>query len=362
MAKRRLLYLAVFLWVVSSVAQTTEAPATRVPLGIWISNERIQSLPMSGSAWNNVLSAASQSTLSPDLSNQDDPVNVAVMAKALVYARTGDESYRTEVVAACMAAIGTETGGRTLALGRELLAYVIAADLVGLPPDKDAVFQDWLMRVRTEDLSGNTLISTHEDRPNNWGTHAGASRMAVDIYLGDRADLDRAAEVFRGWLGERSHYASFTYGDLSWQADPNKPVGINPRFATKEGHSIDGVLPDDQRRAGSFTWPPPKENYVYEALQGAVAQAVILYQAGYEDVWTWGDDALLRSFQWLHNVDDFPASGDDTWEPHVINYYYAVNFPAPVPSNPGKNVGWTDWTHAGTVGLRPNAPVALAVQ
>ena len=40
----------------------------------------------------------------------------------------------------------------------------------------------------------------------------------------------------------------------------------------------------------------------------------------------------------------FPAGGDDTWEPYVINFYYASDFPAPVPSSPGKNVGWTDWT------------------
>ena len=69
--------------------------------------------------------------------------------------------------------------------------------------------------------------------------------------------------------------AGFEYGDLSWQADPTKPVGINPVGAKRDGHSIDGVLPDDQRRSGGFVWPPTKENYVWEALQGAIAQAVI---------------------------------------------------------------------------------------
>ena len=45
----------------------------------------------------------------------------------------------------------------------------------------------------------------------------------------------------------------------------------------------DGVLPDDQRRSGGFVWPPTKENYVWEALQGAIAQAVILHRAGFLD-------------------------------------------------------------------------------
>ena len=41
-----------------------------------------------------------------------------------------------------------------------------------------------------------------------------------------------------------------------------------------------------------------------------------------------------------------PAGGDDTWQPHVVNAFYAADFPAPIPSSPGKNVGWTDWSHA----------------
>jgi len=83
--------------------------------------------------------------------------------------RTGTASYRDQVVADCMAAIDTELGGRTLALGRELGAYVIAADLVGLDPADDERFRAWLRRTLTEDLSGRTLQSTHEDRPKQLG-------------------------------------------------------------------------------------------------------------------------------------------------------------------------------------------------
>ena len=108
-------------------------------------------------------------------------------------------------------------------------------------------------------------------------------------------------------------------------------------------------LPDDQRRSGGFRWPPPHENYVYEALQGALAQAVMLERAGYAP-FAWGDRALLRAFHWLYDEARFSAVGDDTWEPHVVNYYYGTAFPAPVPSQPGKNVGFTDWTHASVPG------------
>jgi len=361
MSTQSMRLITAFLLTASAFAAFgQEPPAAHAPLGIWIGQEEIDRLPTSGRAWENLKSNADESVGVPDTSNQDDPTNVEIMAKALVYARTGDERYRTEVVNACMAAIGTEEGGRTLAFGRELIGYVIAADLVGLPPDKDAIFRDWLRASLTKNLDGRTLQSTHEDRPNNWGTHAGGSRIAVAAYLQDSDELDRAARVFKGYLGDRASYSSFKYGDLSWQADPGRPVGINPMGAMKDGHSVDGIIPDDQRRAGSFSWPPPQENYVYEALQGALAQAVILHRAGY-DVWNWENQALLRAFNWLHEVANFPATGDDTWQPHIVNFFYRTDFPAPIPSRAGKNVGWADWTHSQQrLSARPNAPASLA--
>ena len=72
----------------------------------------------------------------------------------------------------------------------------------------------------------------------------------------------------------------------------------------------------------------------------------MLNRAGY-DVWEWQDRALLRAFRWLHEVNLFPAVGDDTWQPYVINYFYGTDFPVESPSRAGRNVGYTDWTHAG---------------
>lgn len=318
--------------------------------GIWVDRQAIKGLPTSGPAWDKLKADADRTLGTPNLANQDDMTNVWVLAKALVYVRTGDPSYRDAVIAACMAAIGTEAGGETLALGRELAAYVIAADLVGLPPEEDARFRAWLGTVRNLIMKdGRTLIQCNEQRPNNWGNMAGASRLAVAAYLGDAADFARAAAIFKGWLGDRSSYASFKYGALDWQADPTQPVGINPHGAQRDGHSIDGVLPDDQRRnalaGGAFYWPPPKEGYVWESLQGAIAQAIMLRRAGYP-VLDWENNALLRAYRWLHEQADFPAEGDDTWQPYLVNALYQTAFPTVTPSLPGKNVGYTDWTHA----------------
>ena len=335
----------------AAIGEPPEAPQAPVRgpaiQGIWISAGELATLPTTGPAWESLRAAARRSARMPRIRDKDDKTDTRVMAKALVYARTGEPGYRDQVIEACLAAIGTERGGKTLSLGRNLIGYVIAADLVGLPAEDDVTFRRWLREVVSEHLHGRTLQSTHEDRPNNWGTHAGASRAAVAVYLGDATELERVAVVFKAYLGDRSCYAGFRYRDLWWQADEDRPVGINPKGAVKQfaglPRSVDGVLPDDQRRGSPYRWPPPKERYVYEGLQGALAQAVILHRAGY-DVWEWQDRALLRAFTWLHEQADFPAQGDDTWQPHVINHFYGTSFPAPVPARPGKNVGWTDWT------------------
>ena len=303
----------------------------------------LRTRPVSGMAWRKLLAVASEGIDSPDLSDQDDRDNVRALAKALVFARTGEAAYRQEVVEACEGMIGTAKG-RTLALGRELAAYVIAADLVGLPKELDHRFRRYLQEVRQLRLSGRTLVSTHEDRPNNWGTHAGASRIAVALYLGDEEDLRRSARVFKGWLGDQEAYSSFSFGDLAWQANPKEPLGINPAGTTLQGYSVDGVLPDDQRRGGVFQWPPPKENYVYEALQGALLQAILLHRAGYDDVWEWSDSALLRAFEWLHEVAGYPAEGDDRWQVWVVNHFYERSFPTS-GTTPGKGFGFADWLY-----------------
>jgi len=311
--------------------------------GVWVDARELAELPTSGPAWNALLSAADARLPTPDIGGRDDNADVLVLAKALVFARTHQRRYADEAARAIVLAMGTEKSGDVLSLARNLPGYVIAAELVGLPPASERTFRAWLGELVERDFDGQSLRKIHERRPNNWGMHAGGARAVVARYLDDQAELERVAQVLRGWLGERDHYAGFEYGALDWQADPARPVGINPRGATRDGHSLDGVLPDDQRRSGGFTWPPPHENYVYEALQGALLQAMVLERAGY-DVWSWGDQAFLRAFTWLAHEADFPATGDDTWQPYVINHAYHADLPVVVPARPGKNLGWTDWT------------------
>jgi len=230
---------------------------------------------------------------------------------------------------------------------------VIAADLIDLGGYDGALddrFRAWLSAVRTESLDGGTLIETHERRPNNWGTMSGASRAAADAYLGDAADLDRAATVFRGYLGDRGAYAGFAFGDTSWQADPSQPVGVVPTGAVKAGLLIDGALSDDMRRGCAFAIPPCATDYAWEGLQGVVVQAEILARRGY-DAFGWQDSAVLRAVEFLDRIDGlfggWWAASDDAWQPWVINSAYGTRFRVVSPAGAGKIMGWTDWVFGG---------------
>lgn len=317
--------------------------------GIWISRDEIARLPMSGGGWDNVYSAAQKNTDNPDISDQDDDTDTYALAKAMVYARTGETKYRDEVMRSIDRAMETENGGRTLALGRNLVSFVVAADIIDLKsanPSLDARFRSWLDAVRYENLDGRTLISTHEDRPNNWGTIAGASRIAASLYLGDNADVAEAARVFKGWTGDRSAYASFKYRDESaeWMCDSGNPIGINPIGCSIEGHDVNGALPEEMYRAGGgFQWPPKYTVYAWEGMQGSVVQAELLHRAGY-DAFSWSDQALRRAGDFLHRI-GWDTERGDTWMPWILNKRYGTNYPAPVGGRPGKLMGWSDWTH-----------------
>jgi hypothetical protein len=316
---------------------------------IWMSTSEIMSLPTSGAAWTAVKSAAS--SLVPgnaNISDQNSLHDVNTLAAALAGIRENNAAFKAKVGAACNAAMGTESGARTLALGRNLACYVLAADQVGY---RDPVFVSWVDKVRTKSLDGDTLISTHERRPNNWGTQCGMGRVAADLYLGDKTDLARAINVVKGWLGNRNAYAGFKFADgNTWHPDQSKPVAVNPKGSTIQGKPVDGVLPDDQRRAGGFTWPPPCENYVMGALGPVIVTVEMLRHNGYPDAHLWSDAACKRAVAWFcgtmggKNACSFV--GDDGWQPGLIDFLYGRGIAkGGSPTAIGKSFGWTWWSH-----------------
>jgi hypothetical protein len=341
----------------TAVPAPTAAPAPTAPpvvttpastSGIWISQAEILALPNSGAAYSKVLNAANGSWGSPNLSDLNSNHDVLTLAGALIAVRNNDSAMKSKVAAAIMSAIGTESSSRSLEISRNIQGYVLAADIINFKsfdPSRETAFRTWLAAVRTRSFDGRSIISTHNDRPNNWGTHAGAARVIIARYLGDVNDLNAAALVWRGYAGDRAAYAKFEFGELTWQANPSAPVGVNPQGATIGGVNVDGVLPDDQRRtAGSVTSNPPNENYVWEAMQGFSVAFEVLRRAGYDSP-NWSNQALKRAATWQFNQNQYAPEGDDTFITYIVNKMYGTSFPTSAATH-GKNMGWTEWTHA----------------
>lgn len=336
----------------------TPKPTSPAPPGNYLlmSRAELLRLPTSGSAWSALKAVADGPLGAADLSDQDNRHGVRTLAVALVFARTGDAAYYATARDAIMSAIGTERVGAhnsILSLGRQLGAYVLAADFIGLAGDDDHRFRSWLDGIRTTKLGGhsrwNQLTATHEDSSNNWGAFAGASRIAASRYLGDTADVSRAALVLRGFLGDRSAWSGFQPIDeasATWACDPAAYTPVNPP-CTRSGIDVDGAIVRDVSRGGDLSDPPGEAGLLYtnEALQGLVVQAELLRRAGF-DPWQWSDRALLRAAAFLTRGDGWNLASVHNHLPWVFNARYGLELPTRAAGN-GRLYGYTDWLYGG---------------
>jgi hypothetical protein len=324
-------------------------PAPRAA-GMWISAAEVRALPASGAAWAKVREAALDDWGRVDLTDNNSTHDTSTLAGALVAVRTGDTALRGKVRTALAQLARTTSYARVLEMSRSIPSYVIAADLVGLDSVQDRQFRQFLSALRTRPLQGHSggvdLLSTALRSPSNWGAMARAAMTAIDLYLGDRTQLGRIATAHRAFLGD-AVTSQLVWSDTSWHADPRRKAGINRRRAVVGGSVADGVLPEDQRRTGEPTTrsKPAQGSYPWEALQGAMVTAVLLDRAGVVP-FAAGDDALLRAFTWLTRTNANPAEGDDLWQPWLMNSIRGSALPTAATRSPGKNMAWTDWTHA----------------
>jgi Alginate lyase len=346
-------------------------PSRPAQQGIWLDRAEVRRLPMAGPAWENVRAEASKPLPPPHVSDATSLHDTSTLAVALVAARTGDPDYRRKAAEAIESAIGTEhapstAGSRHLPICRNATSYVIAADLIDLhdyDAERDSDFKTWIEALRDNSYASEEPTRViHEERSNNHGTMCGAARAAIARYLGDRTELARTAQVLKGWMGDRRSYRFDDYpsGSDTYMADPSRPRPVNPPGATKDGHNVDGLQPAEHARCGTFRWPPCYTVYPWGGLAGAVVAAEILRRAGYADVFEWKSRALLRAYTGLYELSTLEpvwwreaTRGDDSWQPWLANHIYGTDFPAVTPTNPGRNMGWTDWTHGAGTAAEP---------
>jgi hypothetical protein len=333
--------------------------------GLWTSESELALIPTGGAAWDSVSAAAEKEFLPPDVSDNKSPHNVRCLAAAIVYARTGDTAYRDRVVDACtyLAEDGRPRGD-TLAWAREIGAYALAADLVGF---RSSAFELWLRRVAEEYVANDdrTLFETFFSRPNNWGTHAFATLVSIHAYLNDRPTLHRIRDY---WIaGVEGPNPGYEYGELSWHADPDNPRQINPLGSVKDGVNIDGALPDDVRRQGSFASPPEFTNYPWGALQGLVVAGRVLERYDPDlTIWHIEDKAIYRAARllqvvWESEYGGWAATGNDAWLLGFLDDAYGTSWSTGALDEwgSGTNAGWAYVVLADAVTDTPVAPVPM---
>ncbi len=352
--------------------------------GMLVSSERLASLPTSGPAWVYMKQQADRALAGMDLDSTPSPASpwlpnfngagtvlrpgVQTLAAALVHARTGEEAYRDHVIAASRYLIGSDdapatdgTGAddRTLAIARNIGAYVLAADLVGMPHETTGSrpgytrvrWDEWLAALRTQTSEAtpncDSITSCSNERGHNWGAFATAARIAIDIYLGDAPDLAAAVERYRRFLGESRSGSQWTPSrafDRSY-ACGSPWTAINPADC---GPAKDGMIVEDiSRSAGAF--PDYDETgiaYTSESYQALLFAAILLDRRGY-DPFAWGDQALLRVMRWLEREGVPQGTGASVERHHtwIVNHFYSEDFPT-VPAGMGRTLGFTDWLFA----------------
>lgn len=351
--------------------------------GIWVSPDALATYPTSGAAWGALESDARSLSGTANVSDQDSSHDVYTLAAALLCVRTGElcDDARDAVVSA----IGTEEealttprsppGNQWLPIGRNLAAYVIAADLLALRADGDASSDGSRVEAWIRAFDGRVGSEGVEFAPFKSGSNASAqdgfAYAAVAAYLDDAGMLDRAWDAFRTFTcdpgaPDREDIDVSKGVMFGWAHDDATPCAINPLGTTKVVPSgrpgagserrIDGAIINDMRRGGEYQWPPGYTQYPWVGLEGLVPAAVILHRRGYP-AFEVADRAVLRAVEyvlWLGDElgQERTCTGECWWDydrardiKHLAAAFYDLDVPYDTPTAGGRTVGYTDWTH-----------------
>jgi hypothetical protein len=350
----------------------TSDPISPSGAGIWLGLDEIAARPTSGAAWDQLLADAARDPGPANISDMHSSHDVYTLAAALVCARTGQ--YCSKARQGVLDAIGTEDGGQWLEVGRNLGAYVIAADILGLRADgtsnsEGTRVEEWIEGWLTKRLPDNITWELRAFGPFHSAANAAAQEgfafAAVAAYLRDETALARAWDTFRTHACDPE--ATDPDGqDLDkvvsdgWAHDDSRPCAVNPAGTSKvvptglpgAGRTLrlDGSLGGDMRRGGAYQWEPGYTQYPWVGLEGFIPAAAILDRAGYP-AFEIADRAVLRTHEYMWFLRN--ETGDDRWFDgerareivHLVNAVYGTSFPVNRATGGGRTVGYTDWTH-----------------
>jgi hypothetical protein len=369
---RLLVFVAIFgilglAWLYVSRAATNN--------GIWVDKTSLLSLPTTGAAWDAMIVEANKLPADgsgADISNQDSNHDQYTLAAALACARTASATYCTKARAAVMDAVGTEIYTLTtprspatnqwLPVGRNLGAYIIAADVLNIRATSDSQsdgtkFQNWIASFK-----GRFGTEGAEFQPFESGSNASAQMgfvySAAASYLNDQTMLTRAWDAFRTYAGDptapdREDININNAISSGWAAAPSKPEAkaVTPKGKISGSLDIGGAIGNDMARGGNVSATPGHTSYPWVGIEGFVPAALILHRAGYP-AFEVADQAVKRTHDFLWNLSKVDSYWWDAGDPgrageakHIVNKYYGLTYTVPLGVGPGRTVGYTDWTH-----------------
>jgi hypothetical protein len=344
--------------------------------GIWLDNSTLDNLSQNTSAFNSLEDTATASNPFEPVCDQDSQHDTRTLAKALYGVATDNANMQFGAISSIAAAVGTEedhpscgssgsTLPRWLSVGRNLGAYVIAADVLRsvdvVSASVDGWFADFLDGTIT--LQNNNNPGVQEPLSTSaWNTGANASaqqgfvRSALAAYLGNDTILANEFLRFRKYVGDRTSTWDLEQTDATqdtWQRVPADPVGIVEPGPTKNGCRWDGAVAWDMARTGAYSCTPDFDNdgqYPWVGLEGAIPAAMILQRQGFH-AFEAVTNAINRSLDFLWDVRQ--RTGDARWFDgsrgndviQLVNHAYGENHLFVGPAGNGRTVGWTDWTH-----------------
>ena len=324
--------------------------------------------PTSGAGWSYLKSEADAVWETPDLSKLNTKTPTQVMAAALVYARTGDQSYREKAVTALAKVPGTEIKpseaktAMVLPFARNVFGYVVAADLVGLPldtrTDNGQTWGEFLVAARTKEFPGNTrwinLEKTSGDSASNWNAYALSSHLAISIALGDTAAIERDITIYRRFLGDTTSpwpafkpTSGYTWNNngRSWDMTATLQRGINP---DKPGDARSGAIILDALR--HTTLPSVRfgkldlagRAYTEETLDALLAINMMLKAHG-SDFTDFQNQALRRAYAFLARNGGPSGYSNGRYLALAMNNLYGSTYSTAAGDSVARHLGFGGW-------------------
>ena len=336
--------------------------ATATPDYIFISRADLMRLPTSGAAWDGVMAKANENA-TPNICDQDNKADINAMAAGIVYARTGNEAYKTKVITLINKAMASQRDNcynAVLAIGRQLGGYVLAADFVGY---RDPSFTNWLAMIMDREIGGHSrwhvLRFTAYDTANNWGTHALASVTATDIYLNRTADIEKDWKVFSsygvpyGWPFNKTSDYNQQWSCIPTGSTGKLPIAINSPCVSN-GVNLDGAPVEDSSRSafGSYS------SYIHESMQGFVAMAQLWERTG-RPGWTVNNAQICRSLQFATRAGRLNDYSVDFSAAYMGNAFCGLNLPTKSPANNGRMFAFGDYLFSGSSVVVTPIPVTI---